>query len=113
MTQKMKTNKIIAVLTLAVLTLPVLAIAANVPAAPGQVSGDIGSLVSKLLDKIWIVFAGIAIVLFLWAGVLFLTAQGNPEKIAQARMAFLWGVVGVVVMILAFSIFSIATSLIQ
>lgn len=109
----MKTNKIIAVLTLAVLTLPVLAIAANVPAAPGQVSGDIGSLVSKLLDKIWIVFAGIAIVLFLWAGVLFLTAQGNPEKIAQARMAFLWGVVGVVVMILAFSIFSIATSLIQ
>ena len=58
------------------------------------------------------VFAAIAVIMFIWAGVTFLTANGAPEKIQQARTAAMWGVVGVIVMILAYSIFAIATNII-
>jgi hypothetical protein len=99
-------KKIIVVLTLlAILALPVLALA--------QPSGTIGSL-SDLADKIkvalWTVFGIIALICFVIAGVLFMTAAGNPEKVAAARHAFLWGVAGVVVGILAYSIVSIVES---
>jgi len=57
------------------------------------------------------VFTIIAVVCFVIAGVLFLTAQGSPEKIQAARNAFLWGVAGVVVGVLAFTIISIVKSI--
>lgn len=99
-------KKIIIVLTLlAVLAAPALALA--------QPRGDIGS-VDELSEKIkvlvWSIFTIIALICFVVAGVLFMTAAGNPEKIAAARNAFLWGVAGVVVGILAYSIVAIVES---
>lgn len=99
-------KKIIVVLTLlAVLAVPVLALA--------QPSGQIGSLeelANKIKVAVWTVFGIIALLCFIVAGVLFMTAAGNPEKVAAARNAFLWGVAGVVVGILAYSIVSIVES---
>ncbi len=75
-----------------------------------QPSGDIGSidsLIDKLGSFLWTIFGGLALVMFVIAGIMFLTAQGDPEKVKNARNAFLWGVVGIVVAILAYSIVSI------
>lgn len=58
-----------------------------------------------------LVFSGIAVVMFVAAGVLFLTAGGEAEKITRARSAFVWGVAGVIVGILAFSIIGIVTNI--
>lgn len=99
----MQIKKIVVSLTLlSLLAVPVLAFA--------QPQGEIGSLedfVSKIKTVVWTIFGIIALISFVIAGVLFLSAAGNPEKIAAARNAFLWGVAGVVVGILAFSIVSI------
>lgn len=88
--------------SLSILAAPVLALA--------QPSGNIGSI-EALIDVIekylWIVFGLIAVIAFVVAGILFLTAGGDPEKVKQARTAFIWGVVGVIVGILAFSIVQI------
>lgn len=87
---------------LGILALPVAALA--------QPTGKIGSI-DELAEKIgraaWSVFGIVALICFIVAGILFLTAAGNPEKIQQARNAFLWGVAGVVVGILAYSIIKI------
>jgi len=88
---------------IAVLSLPVMALAQSVP---GQI-GSLDALVSSIKPFIWSIFGLIALICFLIAGILFLTAAGNPEKVAQARTAFLWGVAGVVVGVLAFSIVAI------
>ena len=95
-------------------SLPIAALAVNNPItnASGGSIGDITTLVNTVLGKIWIVFAGLAVVAFLYAGIMFLTANGAPEKISTARQAFLWGVVGVVVGIIAYSIIAIVGSLI-
>lgn len=64
-------------------------------------------IISGIKNAIWIVFGAIAVIMFVIAGILFLTAGGNPEKVQAARSAFIWGVAGVVVGIIAFSIMAI------
>jgi len=108
-------KKILSLVAIGVMALPMLALAVNNPLANptgSNVSNDIAGLLNVFLAKLWIVFAGIAVLMFVIAGILFLTARGNPEGTQTARNAFLWGVVGVVVGIIAYSIVAIAGSLI-
>lgn len=102
----MNKQKIITGLVLiSILVAPVMILAEST-APRGQIA-DIESLVETIENFVWIIFGLIAVISFVVAGILFLTAAGNPEKVAQARTAFLWGVAGVVVGILAFSIVAI------
>ncbi len=91
----------IALTSAAALALPILAFA-----VPGQI-GSIESLVEVIERFVWVVFGLIVTISFIIAAVLFLTAGGDPDKVVKARTAFLWGVAGVVVGILAFSILKI------
>lgn len=74
---------------------------------------SIQSLLVALLTVIWQVFAAIVVVCFIVSGVLFLTAQGDPGKLQKARSALIFGIVGIVVGILAFSIIGIITNVLQ
>ena len=71
------------------------------------------SIGSSIVNVLWVVFTVLAIICFVVAGVLFLTAFGDTEKLKTARGAFIWGVVGVVVAILAFSIVSLVRNAIR
>lgn len=105
----------LALVALTVMALPIAALAVNnagIPNTSGGGAMDLNTLVNTVLGKIWVLFVGLAVVMFLYAGVLFLTAGGAPEKIATARQAFLWGVVGIVVGIISYSIILIVGSLI-
>ena len=68
---------------------------------------SIQSLTVAIVNVVWVVAAGVAVIMFVAAGLLFLTAQGDSAKLKTARAAALWGVAGVVVIILAFSIINI------
>lgn len=91
--------------SVAILASPVLAFAQPT----GQIT-SLCTLIQKVESIVWMAFGLIAVISFVVAGILFLTAAGNPEKVAQARTAFLWGVAGVVVGIIAFSIIAIIGS---
>lgn len=93
----------IASLIVSLLVMPVLASAIDF----GQPSGSITTvqnLVTRILTPVWEVFIGISIMMIIFAGILFLFASGDPEKVKTARNAFLWGAVGIAVGVLAFSI---------
>lgn len=66
-----------------------------------------GNLLVEILRPVWQIFVGVAIIMFMVAGGLFLSAQGNPEDTKKAQKAFLWGVVGMIVGLLAFIIHNI------
>ena len=68
---------------------------------------SLNSIIDNVVGNVWIIFAAIAVVSFLIAGITFLTANGAADKLKTARSAFMWGVVGVVVGILAYSIISV------
>lgn len=63
-------------------------------------------------DVVWVVFVGIVVICFVYAGVLFLSAYGDPGKLQKARSAFLWGVVGVIVGIVAYSAVTLISNII-
>ncbi|MCX6724284.1 MAG: hypothetical protein NT155_03905 [Candidatus Staskawiczbacteria bacterium] len=69
-------------------------------------------IVDQLMGAMWIIFSAIAVVCFIIAGILFLTANGHPEKLQSARSALIWGVVGVIIGIISYSIVSIVGSFI-
>ncbi|GEM_PF-1634771 len=91
--------------SLTILAAPVLALAQPT----GQIT-NLCQLISKIQTIVWMGFGLIAVISFVVAGILFLTAGGAAEKIQAARGAFLWGVAGVVVGIVAFSIVAIIGS---
>ena len=97
---------LISLTLLSALALPVLVAAATTSGMPSG-GATLDGLVTGLKTAAWTIFGAVAVICFVVAGILFLTAAGNPEKVQQARNAFLWGVAGVVVGILAYSIISI------
>ena len=65
---------------------------------------DVKESINRLLNLVvWPVFIGAVVVMGVWAGFLFVTAQGDASKLATARKAVLWTIIGVVVGIAAFS----------
>jgi hypothetical protein len=65
---------------------------------------DIVKLIEAILNILWPITVAVVIAMFMWAGVQFLLAQGDPAKIAVARQSLIWGFVGIIVIILAISI---------
>ena len=98
--------------TIAVIALPIIALA-QIGGSPPGISTDLTTLGTKIANAVWIVFTVIAVISFVVAGILFMTAQGQPEKIASARSAFIWGIAGVVVGIIAFTIINVVKVALQ
>jgi len=105
-------KKIILATSLVSLLSPIvcLAAAATVP-FPGIIL-DINILISAIFGVIWPLFAAFAVIMFIYAGFLFLNASGDPGKVGEARQAVLWGAIGVGVGLLAWSIPFIVKTLI-
>lgn len=93
---------VISLVLLSILLMPVM-----VFAQPRTNITSIDQLIAAIKRPLWTIFGLIVLIAFLVAGIMFLTAQGDPEKIKLARTAFLWGIVGIIVGILAFSIVAI------
>lgn len=67
-------------------------------------AGMLAWLLNMALHIVWLIAVTVTIIMFVVAGLKFLTAQGNEQQIAEARRAVLWGVAGVAVIIIAWSI---------
>jgi hypothetical protein len=110
-----KTQKSILSLVIlgAVILLPAVALGQiNYDVPTGGIS-DVPTLIGKILTPVWQVFIGLAVIMFLVAGILFMTAQGAPEKVATARSSALWAIVGMVIGVIAFSITTIISTVIS
>ena len=109
-----KTQKsILSLAILCIIGVPVMALAltGDVPPTAGSIS-SLSDLIKNIEIAIWMIFAAIAVIMFVVAGILFLTAQGAPEKVQAARAAFIWGIAGVVVGILAYSVLAVVGTMV-
>lgn len=71
----------------------------------GDKALDLKKFLSDLINNIISpIMVAIVIILFGLAGMSLLTAQGNPEKTKQAINYVIWGLLGIIVMILGFFI---------
>jgi len=92
------------------LVLPLLVFAVDFPDPfPGGTPPDSFSLViRRVIDRIfgyiWLFFIAFAVIMFIRAGFMYLTAGGEPGKVKSASGSLLWGIIGVAVAMLAFTI---------
>jgi len=78
---------------------------------PGSLSIPLTTFVANvailIFDILWIVAATYVTIMFVIAGFKFSTAQGNMEKVKEARNAVIYGLVGTIVVILAWSMVAV------
>jgi hypothetical protein len=86
----------------------------NVVPVGGAVLGgpqDVLNLMYTILGWAFAFFFVIAVFFFLWAAFIYLRAGGNPEKVEEARKRLIYGIIAVVVALLAGSIPAIVRNL--
>ena len=104
---KIKMNrKFITLLVVMFLFVPVVIGAITIPDKPAG-GLDINGIIDSILGFVWKLFAAFSVVAFMISAFLFLTAQGEPSKLTIARTSLIWGIVGMIVALAAFSVPSI------
>jgi len=65
------------------------------------------NILNAIFNILWPIVVAIVILSFIYAGILFVTAHGDPTKISKGKSAVLWGIAGIVVIILSVSAITI------
>jgi len=73
------------------------------PLAGGGIN-DIPTLVARLLTIIVTIGVPLIALAIIYAGFKFVTAQGNPEKLEEAKKNLLWIIVGAAILLSAYAI---------
>ena len=86
--------------------LPFLALAqvGQVPGAIITSPTQITDLIQRILSWVGGIVMTIALIMLLFAAILYLTAGGSEERVGRAKNYLIYAIVGIVVAILAFSI---------
>lgn len=102
-------NKI-ALFFLAGLILPLTTLAVTLDNPIGF--NNFGDLAAAIINIVAGIIGSLAVMMFLWAGILFLTSTGDPTKIQKARQATIYAVVGVAVALAATGIIALVKQII-
>lgn len=71
---------------------------------------DLVDTITTFANYLLVIIGLIAVILIVYGGYLYITAGGDEENLKKARNTLVYGVIGVVVAILAFAIVSFAAS---
>lgn len=70
----------------------------------GLVEGSASQIVGNIIQYILGIVGVILVIVFIYGGVLYMTSGGNEEKVATAKKALTYGVIGIIIIALAFAI---------
>ncbi len=77
---------------------------------PSVLSINIGNILIAFFNIFWPIVVTIILIAFLYAGFLFLSAQGDPTKTAEARKVVIWAIVGVIIIVLSGTLIAFISS---
>ncbi len=77
---------------------------------PQNLTLDVVKIAVAFFNIFWPIVVTIIIVMLMWSGIMFLTAAGDATKISTAKKAILWAVIGIVIIVLSYSIISIVNN---
>lgn len=69
-----------------------------------QAQGDLGVLVGNLITGLLGVLGLVFVVLIVYAGIMYMTAAGNEDKVKKAKQLIIQAVIGLVIIVLAYAI---------
>lgn len=98
---KTQIKKIVSAVSVAALTAPVVALAQfQTPSGTSLPSGTLVNIIKNLMQWLLALVGIIGVIGFAIAGILYLTAAGDEERIATAKNAMLYSIIGVIVALL-------------
>lgn len=73
--------------------------------SPIETSSSISQIAAKILAAIIIpIAAAIAVAAVIYGGVLYITSQGDPEKLTKAKKTLLYAIIGIFLVALSWAI---------
>jgi len=67
-------------------------------------TSDVRVILGYIIQAVLGLSGSIALIFFVWGGFLWLTSQGNPDKIKQGTKTLVWATIGLVVVFSAYTI---------
>jgi len=101
-------NKIIIALFSFLVIVPVLVFAQDPLIETGD---DVIGIINNITNWLWRLFAAVAVLAFLIAGFMYVTAAGDSDKITKANNMVKYGIIGVVVALLSAGMVQLIESL--
>ncbi|MCX6763246.1 MAG: pilin [Candidatus Moranbacteria bacterium] len=96
------------------LTLPAVAMAQfKEPGGTGLPGGSITNIVNNAMNWILAIVGAIGIIGFAVAGILYLTAAGDEDRIETAKKAMLYSIIGIIVALLGLVILRAVSTMLQ
>ncbi len=74
---------------------------------------SITDMIVAILNIVIIISTPIVVFFLIYAGFMYVTAQGNPEKLKVASSALLYGIIGGVIILAAIPILTIVKNLVS
>ena len=70
---------------------------------PGA-STDLTGQIQLILNAVYVVIGIVAVIMIILGGVNYATSQGDPAKTKKAKDTILYGIIGLIIVLLAFAI---------
>ena len=86
---------------------------AKKPVTSEQVAGKVSGLAANILYLLSATFFSLALLMFLWAGSLFLTGGGDPKKIEAAKTRLIQSLIGLTIGLVAYAMPAIIASFLK
>lgn len=74
-------------------------------------SGDLYSDVQRILGYVFMVVGIVAVIMIIYGGVLMLISMGDPGKNKKARDTIIYGIIGLIIVLLSWAIVNFVLSL--
>lgn len=69
-------------------------------------------IVNQITTFISTIIGSLAVLMFMYAGILFATSAGNEAKLGQAKQVLIWAIIGVVVSLAGAGLIAVVTTVI-
>ncbi len=79
-------------------------LAATIPNAVGDGKGDLVNSITGIINAVIAVLGIVAVVVIIIGGIGYMTSSGDAGKVKKAKDTILYGVIGLVIVVLAFAI---------
>lgn len=74
---------------------------------------DLIELIEQIAVWFQAIVLAIAVIMIIWAGLLWMTAGGDEEKLGKARRTLIYGLIGIAIVLFAYAAVAFITSLLS
>jgi len=72
--------------------------------SPGEITGGVPALIGRVINAVLGIVGSLALLMFVYGGLLWMTAGGKEDKITQGKNVLIWATLGLVVIFSSYAI---------